>query len=434
MQSALKVARTPRKWKDVITMLIGQLIREDRKVNRDDVDADLHTMGLPNGQVLDLKLATAECSVLDVVRDRTAEDVTIKKLGVDVPTAAQALEHRRNYPEGKDKTPAQQFIEAAFPDPVERRWAQKLWGYSLLGGLHSQKNRVIPVFIGDTSNGKSTLLNLIRSVMGDYLGEIGIEALTGSDDKPNSRLLEVIKCRMVVMSELSETDRGASARLKAMSGGESVSATGKYKNYSVSSTTMTPSIITNEAPSMAVGPALKVRLKVIPMNVQSEVLSEVLNKAGVDPIQVTEPNGTITTHPRRDVCNNETHAQWFTDPENQAYMLEWLVQGYAMTLTEPHSDTPFTAGMEQALKDFCGAADPREAWLSELDYVEQDTGAALLRGNFEEIVGQKISYQKLEALLASRGVQKVKTKAGMAYRGVAIPGDDRLKVSMIRPV
>jgi putative DNA primase/helicase len=66
------------------------------------------------------------------------------------------------------------FIKQILPDPKVRRYVQQFCGYALTGDTSEQ---VLAFLWGDGSNGKSTLLDVIRDVMGDYALQAGGELL-----------------------------------------------------------------------------------------------------------------------------------------------------------------------------------------------------------------------------------------------------------------
>ena len=205
-----------RNLKAIKLNFVVSLKNASRTVRRDDIDAQPELLGLPDGRVVDLSLATVGCSLMDVVRERHKGEMVTKKLSIDPEKATAALAHRRKYYKGKDRiAPAELFLELAFPNAEVRKVAQKLLGYAAYGNMESQY-RNLPVFMGRTSSGKSVLTNLINSVAGNYAGQVGIEALSKPDDAPNAELAAVIHSRWLVIPELSSANKAASARLKAV--------------------------------------------------------------------------------------------------------------------------------------------------------------------------------------------------------------------------
>ena len=393
-----------------------------RTVRRDDIDAQPDLLGLPDGRVVDLSLATVGCSLMDVVRERSKGEMVTKKLSIAPEKATAALAHRRKYYKGKDRiAPAELFLELAFPNPEVRKVAQKLLGYAAYGNMESQY-RNLPVFMGRTSSGKSVLTNLINSVGGNYAGQVGIEALSKPDDAPNAELAAVIHSRWLVIPELSSANKAASARLKAVTSSEGVKATRKFDNNPIHSTTITPIIITNDAPDMRIDDAILKRLVVVPMNTPSEVLTERLPK--------WEEGGLF----RRDVYGEQVKGRFEYDDESKAVFLEWLIQGFLLMRSEGIDQSTMPKEIQDAIAQFTEEADPVTAWLDTLDYSDPnaETTREKLATNFalEEGEAKFPSGAALKKLLAQRGVEHKKTMTGAAYLGVGLPKEERTKVPL----
>ena len=390
-----------------------------RTVRRDDIDAQPELLGLPDGRVVDLSLATVGCSLMDVVRERKEGELLTRSLDVDPEKAAAALAHRRKHYKGKDRTaPAELFLELAFPNAEVRKVAQKVLGYAAFGYMESQY-RNLPVFMGRTSSGKSVLTNLINSVAGNYAGQVGIEALSKPDDAPNAELAAVIHSRWLVIPELSSANKAASARLKAVTSSEGVKATRKFDNNPIHSTTITPIIITNDAPDMRIDDAILKRLVVVPMNTSSTILNEGLPQ--------WEEGGLF----RRDVYGERVKGSFEYDDESKAFFLEWLIQGFLLMRAEGIDQSTMPKEIQDAIAQFTEEADPVTAWLDTLDYSDPnaETSRTALATNFalEEGEAKFPSGAALKKLLAQRGVEYRKTKVGATYIGVSLPHSEKTK-------
>lgn len=393
-----------------------------RTVRRDDIDAQPELLGLPDGRVVDLSLATVGCSLMDVIRERNEGELLTRSLDVDPEKATAALEHRRKYYKGKDRTaPAELFLELALPNPEVRKVAQKLLGYAAFGRMESQY-RNLPVFMGRTSSGKSVLTNLINSVAGNYAGQVGIEALSKPDDAPNAELAAVIHSRWLVIPELSSANKAASARLKAVTSSEGVKATRKFDNNPIHSTTITPIIITNDAPDMRIDDAILKRLVVVPMNTSSTILDEGLPK--------WEEGGLF----RRDVYGEEVKGRFEYDDESKAVFLEWMIQGFLFMRAEGIDQSTMPKEIQDAIAQFTEEADPVTAWLDTLDYSDPnaETTREKLAANYalEEGEAKFPSGAALKKLLAQRGVEYKKTNKCAKYIGVGLPKEERTKVPL----
>lgn len=410
-----------RNLKAIKLNFVVSLKNASRTVRRDDIDAQPELLGLPDGRVVDLSLATVGCSLMDVVRERHKGEMVTKKLSIDPEKATAALAHRRKYYKGKDRIePAELFLELAFPNAEVRKVAQKLLGYAAYGNMESQY-RNLPVFMGRTSSGKSVLTNLINSVAGNYAGQVGIEALSKPDDAPNAELAAVIHSRWLVIPELSSANKAASARLKAVTSSEGVKATRKFDNNPIHSTTITPIIITNDAPDMRIDDAILKRLVVVPMNTSSTILS--------DGLPQWEEGGLF----RRDVYGERVKGSFEYDDESKAFFLEWLIQGFLLMRSEGIDQSTMPKEIQSAIAQFTEEADPVTAWLDTLDYSDPnaETSREKLAANYalEEGEAKFPSGAALKKLFAQRGVGHKRNNSGAIYIGVCVPKEG-LKLKM----
>ncbi len=115
------------------------------------------------------------------------------------------------------------FLEDIQPDPEMRAFLQRWFGYSLTGLTSEQKL----VFLHGTGrNGKSTLVDLLAKMMGEYATSVPIETLTGSEQRKGADatpdLVRIPGARMVRASEPEEGLRFKEAMIKLLTGGEPI--------------------------------------------------------------------------------------------------------------------------------------------------------------------------------------------------------------------
>ena len=113
------------------------------------------------------------------------------------------------------------FLDDIFQGDQELiRYIQKAIGYSLTGSTQEQ----CAFFLyGTGNNGKSTFLELIRSIMGDYANNIQPETIMVKQKAGNSQTSDIARlkgARMVTSSETNENVRLNEALLKQMTGGD----------------------------------------------------------------------------------------------------------------------------------------------------------------------------------------------------------------------
>lgn len=113
------------------------------------------------------------------------------------------------------------FMERILPDLEVRQFVQRLLGYSLLGEV---TEHVLPIWVGDGANGKGTLRDLIRHVVGDYGIEVDPSILMAGPEKHSTERMDLLGARFVACSE---TARGAGlneAVMKRLVGGDPIRA------------------------------------------------------------------------------------------------------------------------------------------------------------------------------------------------------------------
>jgi putative DNA primase/helicase len=166
-------------------------------------DENLYTLGVTNG-VVDLR--TGEC------RAGHPEDM------ITMATACA-------YDAFATAPTWQAFLDAILPDPDVRHFMQVFVGYSLTGNTDEQ---VLAMLYGKGSNGKSTLLSVLVAILGDYASTIAFSSLEMKRSDIPSDIAGLQHVRFVMASEVKEGQRFNEARIKALTGGDVVSARHLY--------------------------------------------------------------------------------------------------------------------------------------------------------------------------------------------------------------
>ncbi|PJN95372.1 hypothetical protein CNY89_08865 [Amaricoccus sp. HAR-UPW-R2A-40] len=143
-------------------------------------------------------------------RLQSREDLITKRMPVIYDPTAEAPVFMR-------------FLERIQPEPEMRAFLQRWFGYSLTGLTSEQKL----VFLhGGGRNGKSTLVDLVAKLMGEYATSMPIETLTGSDTRKGSEatpdLVRLPGARMVRASEPEKGVQFKEALIKLLTGGEPI--------------------------------------------------------------------------------------------------------------------------------------------------------------------------------------------------------------------
>ena len=174
------------------------------------IDGNQFMVGLDNArQIINLK--TGE------IRPAKRSDYITKSLNIrEVGQAAKAQRWL-------------QFLFEVFGnDPELIGWLQRLCGYILTG---STKEQFFLFCYGLGANGKSVLLDILRFILGDYARAIASETLTDSKRAAGSAspdLADLIGARLALTTELEEGIALAESLIKALTGGDALSARKLY--------------------------------------------------------------------------------------------------------------------------------------------------------------------------------------------------------------
>ena len=115
------------------------------------------------------------------------------------------------------------FLSEVFDNDVEMlEFIQRLAGYCLTGSIKEQK---LFFMHGEGANGKSVLLEVLRAIAGRYSHNLPSEALmTAKHERHPTTLAALQGKRLAISSELEESGHWAEARIKQLTGDETLTA------------------------------------------------------------------------------------------------------------------------------------------------------------------------------------------------------------------
>lgn len=114
------------------------------------------------------------------------------------------------------------FLAATFPDEQVRGYIKRLAGHSILGEVRAH---VLPFAHGSGGNGKGVFLEAIRGILGGYAGSAPAGFLMSSHYQQHAtELADLAGRRFVICTEVNPTDRFDEAKVKALTGGDTVKA------------------------------------------------------------------------------------------------------------------------------------------------------------------------------------------------------------------
>ncbi|MEQ4692911.1 phage/plasmid primase, P4 family [Providencia manganoxydans] len=186
-----------------------ELVKPKLEVRTIDLDADPMLLGVANG-VIDLN--TGE------YRENRRRYFITRYTPVDFN------------PNAKCPTWVRFINDITVGDTELASFLQRLVGYFLTGRTDEQ---LLFFFYGHGSNGKSTFIQVIQSLMGSYATQINSDVLMMNKNSggPNASLAKLPGKRLVVANELPENGRLDDTLIKAMTGGDTLVARQVYGKH-----------------------------------------------------------------------------------------------------------------------------------------------------------------------------------------------------------
>lgn len=143
----------------------------------------------------------------------------------------------------------EQFLEEVQPDPEVRAFLQRWAGYAATGVI---REHAFTIHWGSGRNGKSVFMDTLLSVLGEYARQVPTELLVQKHGATHPA--ERMVLRGLRLASASETEQGARlavALLKALTGGEAISARGMRENFTEFQASHKLALQTNNKPTIA---------------------------------------------------------------------------------------------------------------------------------------------------------------------------------------
>lgn len=170
-------------------------------------------------ELLVLSNGTLELSRRPRLRHHRREDLLTR-------LAPVAYDPDADYPVFKE------FLHEVQPDPAIREFLQRWFGYCLTGWTHEQ---VMVICHGAGANGKSTLLDALRSVMGDIAVVLPFASLLHDDRRRGSEaspdIAQLPGARLVTASEPELGRSFSEATIKTLTGEGRISARQLHQEF-----------------------------------------------------------------------------------------------------------------------------------------------------------------------------------------------------------
>ncbi len=168
-------------------------------VRPDDLDKDPWLLNVENGTI---DLRTGE------LREHRREDLITKLAPVEYDPEAEAPTWEA-------------VLERLLPSHALRGFFQRFIGYCLTGDTSEQ---VLVFLHGLGANGKSTIINALLDILGDYGRQAAPELLTVKGNSHPTELADLKGARLVASIEVEEGKRLAEALVKQLTGGDRIKA------------------------------------------------------------------------------------------------------------------------------------------------------------------------------------------------------------------
>jgi putative DNA primase/helicase len=155
------------------------------------------------------------------------------------------------------------FLSEILPDPQIRAFVQRVSGYALTAQI---REHAFFFCFGLGANGKGVLLNTLCGIFGDYATVASMETFTvNQGDRHPTDLAMLRGARLVVSQETEEGRRWAESRIKALTGGDPITARFMRADFFTFSPQFKLVIAGNHKPQLRnVDEAMRRRLHLIP--------------------------------------------------------------------------------------------------------------------------------------------------------------------------
>jgi putative DNA primase/helicase len=156
------------------------------------------------------------------------------------------------------------FLREATGDDADLiRFLQQWCGYCLTGSI---QEHALAFLHGGGGEGKSTFVNTVAKIMGDYAATADMDTFVASDWSRHTTELAMLRgARLVTASETEEGRQWAEARIKTLTGGDPITARFMRQDNFTFEPQFKLTIVGNHRPALTnVDDAMRRRLSVVP--------------------------------------------------------------------------------------------------------------------------------------------------------------------------
>jgi putative DNA primase/helicase len=277
-------------------------------------------------------------------------------------------------------------------------FVRRLLGYFATGEVREQ---ILAFFFGDGRNGKSTLIDLLLWLFGDYAMKAPASLLMMQrGERHPTDIASLAGARLAVSNEIDEGAYWDESKLKELTGDIRLTARFMRQDYFAFNATHKHVVAGNHRPQVrSVDAALRRRLLLIPFTAKFEG-----SRRDPDMLAKLKAEGPA--------------------------ILAWIVQG-AQEWHEKGLQAPDT--IRQASEDYAVAMDTLGAWIEECCETDPaaDAKASLLYHSFHEWKAARgevaVSETRWGEQMQGRGFERYRSN-GSRYRGIRLTAAERCRV------
>jgi putative DNA primase/helicase len=157
------------------------------------------------------------------------------------------------------------FLKRVLPSEALRRFVQRAIGYSLTGSVEEQ---ILLFLYGTGANGKSTLVNAVLELLGDYGKQAAPDLLVVKQGAHPTELADLFGARFVASVEVEDGRRLAESLVKQLTGGDKIKARYMRQDFWEFSPTHKIFLAANHRPTVrGTDHAIWRRIKLVPFDV-----------------------------------------------------------------------------------------------------------------------------------------------------------------------
>ena len=280
-------------------------------------------------------------------------------------------------------------------DEERQKFLQRVAGYNLSGII---REHALFFYYGTGGNGKGVFLNTLTGIMGDYAAVASMETFTASQSDRHPTDLAMLRgARLVTAQETEEGRKWAESRIKAMTGGDPITARFMRQDFFTFQPSFKLNIAGNHKPGLRnVDEAIRRRFNLLPFDVK------------------------IPAADRNPGLPEELKAEW---PGILKWMIAGCLEWQRIGLAPPKAVT-------DATKEYFEEEDALGRWVKDCcdtdDKNRSGTSAGLFlswckwTANAGEFTG---SQKRFSQGLIARGFIQNRSSAGVLFQGIQLKPD-----------